>query len=87
MLTSSIYGFGQHNANLGGYDIMMATKAELIGQFSVSIAMGLSKAAVALLLLRIINVFWYMPPPYPTLQRTRTHHSIKLLRCSHNRDI
>ncbi|ROV99459.1 hypothetical protein VMCG_06365 [Cytospora schulzeri] len=57
-LISSIYGFGQHNADLDEYSIMMATKVELMGQFSVSLAMGASKAAVALLLLRIINIFW-----------------------------
>lgn len=57
-LISSLYGFGQHNVDLDGYNVMMATKVELMGQFSVSLAMGSSKAAVALLLLRIINVFW-----------------------------
>lgn len=60
MCISSLYGFGQHNADLDAYNIMMATKVELMGQFSVSLAMGTSKAAVALLLLRIINIFWYV---------------------------
>lgn len=59
-LISSLYGFGQHNVDLDGYSVMMATKVELMGQFSVSLAMGSSKAAVALLLLRIINIFWYV---------------------------
>ena len=62
-LISSLYGFGQHNADLDEYSIMMATKVELMGQFSVALAMGASKAAVALLLLRIINVFWYVLHP------------------------
>lgn len=60
LLISSLYGFGQHNTDLDAYNIMMATKVELMGQFSVSLAMGLSKTSVALLLLRIINIFWYV---------------------------
>lgn len=59
-LISSLYGFGQHNTNLDEYSVMMATKVELMGQFAVSLAMGASKAAVALLLLRIINILWYV---------------------------
>lgn len=57
-LVSSLYGFGQHNALLDEYNIMIATKVELMSQFSISLAMGASKTSVALLLLRIINTFW-----------------------------
>lgn len=56
---SSMYGFGQHNALLSAENIMMATKIELMAQFTVSLAMGLSKAAVAVFLLRIMNTAWH----------------------------
>lgn len=58
MLISCLYGFGQHNADLTKYKVMMATKFELMAQFSVALSMGCSKAAVGLLLLRILNTPW-----------------------------
>lgn len=58
MLVSCLYGFGQHNADLDKYNVMMATKMELVAQFMVALSMGSSKASVALLLLRIMNVPW-----------------------------
>lgn len=58
LLMSSLYGFGQHNANLSKANVMMATQYELAGQFLISLSIGTSKASVALLLLRIMNIKW-----------------------------
>ncbi|KAI1474401.1 hypothetical protein F4774DRAFT_429925 [Daldinia eschscholtzii] len=59
MIVSCIYGFGQHNVDLGNPDKRMATKLELAAQFVVSWAMGLSKAAVGLFLMRIVVKTWH----------------------------
>ncbi|KAI1206360.1 uncharacterized protein F4807DRAFT_439794 [Annulohypoxylon truncatum] len=59
MIVSSIYGFGQHTKDISSDDIRMATKIELIGQFVVSLAMGLSKVSVAMFLMRIIVTIWH----------------------------
>ncbi|KAI1452433.1 hypothetical protein F4805DRAFT_472420 [Annulohypoxylon moriforme] len=59
MIVSSIYGFGQHTNDISLEDIRMATKIELVGQFVVSLAMGLSKTAVAMFLMRIIVAVWH----------------------------
>ncbi|KAI0007130.1 hypothetical protein F4779DRAFT_643457 [Xylariaceae sp. FL0662B] len=53
---SSVHGFGQHVHDITAHDVRMATKIELVGQFVVSLAMGLSKAAVAMFLMRIVVV-------------------------------
>ncbi|KAI2464229.1 hypothetical protein F4781DRAFT_425700 [Annulohypoxylon bovei var. microspora] len=54
MIVSSAYGFGQHTTDISSDDIRIATKIELMGQFAVSLAMGLSKTSVAMFLMRII---------------------------------
>ncbi|KAI2607900.1 hypothetical protein GGR54DRAFT_395521 [Hypoxylon sp. NC1633] len=59
MIASSIYGFGQHTTDISPEDVRMATKVEVIGQFAVSLAMGLSKTAVAMFLMRIVVVAWH----------------------------
>ncbi|KAF7537512.1 hypothetical protein G7054_g3669 [Neopestalotiopsis clavispora] len=55
-IISSLYGFGQHNADLDKNDVKFATLYELCGQSTIAIAMGLSKCGVALFLSRIANV-------------------------------
>lgn len=59
MIVSSVYGFGQHNTDITAEDLRKAMEVELIGQFFISIAMGLSKVAVAAFLMRIIVARWY----------------------------
>ncbi|KAI1407383.1 hypothetical protein F5Y13DRAFT_183430 [Hypoxylon sp. FL1857] len=59
MIASSVYGFGQHTTDISAEDVRMATKIEIIGQFSVSLAMGLSKTSVAMFLMRIIVAAWH----------------------------
>ncbi|KAI8958239.1 hypothetical protein F5Y11DRAFT_336747 [Daldinia sp. FL1419] len=56
---SCAYGFGQHNTDLSKPDQRMATKTELIAQFVISCAMGLSKAAVGMFLMRIVVKTWH----------------------------
>ncbi|KAI4864892.1 hypothetical protein F4820DRAFT_313481 [Hypoxylon rubiginosum] len=58
MIVSSVYGFGQHTTDITAEDIRKATKIEVLAQFFISLAMGLSKTAVAAFLLRIIVVVW-----------------------------
>ncbi|KAI0847250.1 hypothetical protein F5Y00DRAFT_242092 [Daldinia vernicosa] len=53
------YGFGQHNKDLSKPDVRMATLTELIAQCIVSLAMGLSKSAVGLFLMRIVVQKWH----------------------------
>ncbi|KAI1767874.1 hypothetical protein GGR53DRAFT_525483 [Hypoxylon sp. FL1150] len=59
MIVSSAYGFGQHNTDINADDLRKAMEVELIGQFFISIAMGLSKVAVAAFLMRIIVARWH----------------------------
>ncbi|KAI6085228.1 hypothetical protein F4821DRAFT_241433 [Hypoxylon rubiginosum] len=59
MIVSSVYGFGQHNTDITAEDLRKAMEVELIGQFFISIAMGLSKVAVAAFLMRIIVARWH----------------------------
>ncbi|KAI1377155.1 hypothetical protein F4677DRAFT_417532 [Hypoxylon crocopeplum] len=59
MIISSVYGFGQHTTDISPEDVRMATLIELIGQFAVSLAMGLSKTAVAMFLMRIVVAIWH----------------------------
>ncbi|OTA83720.1 hypothetical protein M434DRAFT_16599 [Hypoxylon sp. CO27-5] len=59
MIISSVYGFGQHTTDISAEDVRKATKTELIGQLSVSLAMGLSKTSVAMFLMRIIVAVWH----------------------------
>ncbi|KAI0095972.1 hypothetical protein F4814DRAFT_457562 [Daldinia grandis] len=53
------YGFGQHNTDLSKPDVRMATKTELVAQCIISCAMGLSKAAVGMFLMRIVVQTWH----------------------------
>ncbi|KAK6222687.1 hypothetical protein LQW54_000868 [Pestalotiopsis sp. IQ-011] len=55
LIISSLYGFGQHNADLDKDDVKMATLCELCGQSVIAVGMGLSKCGVALFLSRIAN--------------------------------
>lgn len=59
MIISSIYGFGQHTMDISAEDVRKATKIEVISQCVVSLAMGLSKTAVAAFLMRIIVAAWH----------------------------
>ncbi|XXG99656.1 hypothetical protein Hte_005997 [Hypoxylon texense] len=59
MIVSSVYGFGQHTTDISAEDIRKATKIEVLAQFFISLAMGLSKTAVAAFLLRIIVTTWH----------------------------
>ncbi|KAI1138447.1 hypothetical protein F5Y05DRAFT_418770 [Hypoxylon sp. FL0543] len=59
MIASSAYGFGQHRTDISSEDVRMATKIELVGQFAVSLAMGLSKTSVAMFLMRIVVAVWH----------------------------
>ncbi|KAI1080756.1 hypothetical protein F5B20DRAFT_589130 [Whalleya microplaca] len=56
---SSAYGFGQHVTDISAEDVQMATKIEVTGQFVVSLAMGFSKTAVAMFLMRIVVSAWH----------------------------
>ncbi|KAI1774371.1 hypothetical protein F4818DRAFT_80454 [Hypoxylon cercidicola] len=59
MIVSSVYGFGQHTTDITAEDIRKATKIEVVGQFTISLAMGLSKTAVASFLMRIVVEVWH----------------------------
>lgn len=55
---SVAYGMGTHAAELTVADNSHGILWLLIGQFIISIAMGISKCAVAVFLLRIVNQTW-----------------------------
>ncbi|OTB02628.1 hypothetical protein M426DRAFT_322547 [Hypoxylon sp. CI-4A] len=58
MVRSAQFGFGQYTEFLTEEDIRMATFWELVGQTVISVAMGTSKLAVGMFLMRIVIVPW-----------------------------
>jgi len=55
---SAHYGLGSHGAFLSVDQIVNGQLMLIIGQFFVSFAMGLSKCAVAIFLMRIVVIKW-----------------------------
>lgn len=55
---SVAYGMGTHASQLNLDDDSHGILWLLIGQFIIAIAMGISKCAVAVFLLRIVNKAW-----------------------------
>lgn len=77
MIVSSVYGFGQHTTDITAEDIRKATKIEVLAQFFISLAMGLSKTAVAAFLLRIIVVVWYESKHVPKFTKMLKYSQAK----------